>query len=52
MVGAHDSSYTLSPAEVNFVRKTHEDCAALLFVCGGFLAALQSGLLEGKTATA
>lgn len=52
MMGAHDAGYTLTPGEVAFVRKCHEHCEALLFICGGFLVALQSGLLEGKTATA
>lgn len=30
----------------------HEDGVASLFICSGLIAALQSGLLAGKTATA
>ncbi|KAK5172365.1 uncharacterized protein LTR77_004004 [Saxophila tyrrhenica] len=52
LMGAHDSTYALSRAEIDFVKKTHDGCLAFLFVCGGFQAALQSGLLEDKTATA
>src|ERR1700761_1639422 len=50
-MGAHDVGYTLSEKEVEFVKKSHEDCAAFLFICGGFMAALEAGLLTGKTAT-
>jgi len=52
LMGAHGVDYTLSKAETDFIKKTHDDCAAFLFICGGVLAALQSDLLEGKTATA
>ena len=51
-MGAHEIQYVLSQAEIDFIKKCYDKCAACLFVCGGFLAALQAGLLEGKTATA
>lgn len=51
-MGAYDVDYIMSEAELNFIQKTHDDCVAFLFICGGFLAALQTGLLKGKTATA
>ncbi|KAM0720654.1 hypothetical protein Q7P37_004791 [Cladosporium fusiforme] len=51
LMGAHHMGYTLTEGEVNFIRKTHEHCAAFLFVCGSFMAGLQAGLLQGKTAT-
>lgn len=41
----------MNEAEIDFVRKCHNECKALLFICGGFLVALQAGILEGKTAT-
>lgn len=52
MMGAHDSNHVMSKTEIDFIRKTYDDCVAFFFICGGFLAALKSGLLEGKTATA
>ena len=52
LMGAHDASYMMSETEIAFVQKVHNGCAAFLFICGGFLAALQAGLLKGKTATA
>jgi len=50
-MGAHEVNYNLSAAEIAFIRKSFDDCAAFITVCGGFLAALQAGLLEGRTAT-
>lgn len=50
-MGAHDSKYTLTEAELTFIRKAFDDCAAFITICDGFLAALQAGLLEGRTAT-
>lgn len=44
-------TYTPTESEIKFIQKTHEHCAAFLFVCGSFLAGLQAGLLAGKTAT-
>lgn len=50
-MGAHDSRYTLNDAELNFIRKSYDGCVAFITICGGFLSALQAGLLEGKIAT-
>jgi transcriptional regulator GlxA family with amidase domain len=50
-MGAHDVGYHLNEAEQAFIRKSYETSAAFITICGGFLAALESGLLEGKTAT-
>lgn len=43
--------YQMTSGEIKFLQKCNDECAALLFICGGFIAALQAGLLEGKTAT-
>jgi transcriptional regulator GlxA family with amidase domain len=51
VIGAHDAKYTLNEAERDFIRKSYETSAAFITICGGSLSALQSGLLEGKTAT-
>ena len=50
-MGAHDAGYVLTPGEIAFLQKCNRDCTAFLFVCGGFMCALQAGLLAGKTAT-
>ena len=50
-MGAHEMGYVMTQGEKDFVRKCHDDCVAFLFICGGFVAALEAGLLEGKTAT-
>ncbi|PLB52813.1 DJ-1/PfpI family protein [Aspergillus steynii IBT 23096] len=52
VLGAMPASYQPSQTELAFLRKSYEDCTALLLVCGGFQAALAAGILEGKTATA
>ena len=44
--------YTPSQAELDFIRKSYDDCAAFLTICGGFEAPLKAGLFHGKTATA
>lgn len=51
-MGAHDQGYVMTPGEVAFLQKCNSESTALLFICGGFMAALQAGLLKGKTATA
>lgn len=43
--------YAMTQGEIEFIKKTEKDCAAFMFICGGFLAALEAGLLEGKAAT-
>jgi len=50
-MGAHETGYTLNEAERKFIKQSYENCAAFITICGGFLSALQSGLLEGKIAT-
>jgi transcriptional regulator GlxA family with amidase domain len=50
-MGAHDSKYTLNEAELDFIRKSFNECEAFITICGGFLSAMQAGLLEGRTAT-
>lgn len=51
-MGAHVGDYTTTEAELAYIRKAHEECAAFLTICGGFMNALRAGLLEGKAATA
>ena len=50
-MGAHNMGYVLSEAEKSFIQKCHKNSSVLLFICGAFLAALQAGILSGKTAT-
>lgn len=52
LMGAHKAGYTPNATELAFVRKAHEQCSAMLLICGGFMAANAAGLLRGKTATA
>jgi transcriptional regulator GlxA family with amidase domain len=51
-MGAHEMGYSMTQGEIEFIKKTEEGCAAFMFICGGFLAGLEAGLLDGKTATA
>nr|OQO32676.1 hypothetical protein B0A51_00054 [Rachicladosporium sp. CCFEE 5018] len=52
LMGAHEMDYKLSEREIKFIQKCNVESHALLFICGGCLAALQAGILKGKTATA
>ncbi|OQN96624.1 hypothetical protein B0A48_17054 [Cryoendolithus antarcticus] len=52
LMGAHEMHYKLSEGEIKFIQKCNVESHALLFICGGCLAALQAGILKGKTATA
>ena len=53
MMGAHvDGGYTPTEAELDFIRKSYDDCSAFITVCGGMLAPFQAGLFKGKTVTA
>ncbi|KAL5402459.1 hypothetical protein PMIN03_010651 [Paraphaeosphaeria minitans] len=52
LIGAYFPTYTPTETDLNFIRKTHDDCAAFLTICGGFLPAQLAGLLAGHTATA
>jgi transcriptional regulator GlxA family with amidase domain len=51
-MGAHDMGYTPNKAELDFIRKSFDDCAGFLTICGGFQAPLMAGLYHGKSATA
>ncbi|KAL8858070.1 MAG: hypothetical protein Q9178_005395 [Gyalolechia marmorata] len=52
LIGGPDPSYRPSKAVQDFVQKQYEHVRALLTVCTGYLPALYSGILDGKTATA
>ncbi|KJZ76282.1 hypothetical protein HIM_04364 [Hirsutella minnesotensis 3608] len=39
-------------AELAFIRKSYKECSAFITVCGGIMAPIQAGIIEGKTATA
>ncbi|KAI0538987.1 class I glutamine amidotransferase-like protein [Xylaria digitata] len=51
IVGAHRFGYEPSKAELAFVAKSFESCAAFIAVCGGVDIPRLAGVLEGKTAT-
>ncbi|KAI0544134.1 class I glutamine amidotransferase-like protein [Xylaria curta] len=51
IIGAYPFSYVPSENELAFARKSYEDCAAFLAICGGVDFPRRAGLLEGKTAT-
>lgn len=44
--------YKPNEAELAFIRKSYEDCAAFLTICGGMMQPLQAGILKGLTCTA
>jgi len=54
IMGAHVvlDGYMPSEAELDFIRKSYDDCSAFITICGGFLAPFQAGLFKGKTVTA
>ncbi|KAK5991947.1 hypothetical protein PT974_05341 [Cladobotryum mycophilum] len=52
LIGAHNVGYTPNEVELEFVRKSWDNCSAFLTICGGIEVALQAGILEGKTAAA
>lgn len=52
LMGAHSFGYNPTPAELGFIRKSHAASTAFLTICGGFMAPLQAGIFDGKTATA
>lgn len=45
------SNYTLTEAELSFIRKSYDDCSAFITICGGSQGPVQAGLFAGKTAT-
>ncbi|CRK25056.1 Isonitrile hydratase like protein [Verticillium longisporum] len=52
LMGAHHPSYTPSAAELAYIRKAYDASSAFLTICGGLMAPLQAGVLDGKTVTA
>ena len=50
-MGAHNATYDMSDEEKAYIRKVHSECHSFLFICAGFMPALQAGLLDGKHAT-
>lgn len=52
LMGAYTTTYTPTAAELAFIRKAYADSAAFLTVCGGCMAPLQAGVLDGRNATA
>ena len=51
-MGQRKVGYAENEAELAFIRKAYNDCAAFLAICGGFESAHRAGLLKDKTATA
>lgn len=51
-MGANEMGYEMTEAEVNFIRKSWDDCSAYMTICGGVDALLKAGILGGKTVTA
>ncbi|GAW11011.1 hypothetical protein ANO14919_003500 [Xylariales sp. No.14919] len=51
IIGAHCFGYVPNEAELAFVRKSFDECAAFIAVCGGVDVPRLAGLLEGKTVT-
>jgi transcriptional regulator GlxA family with amidase domain len=51
-MGAHEMSYIPNTAELEFIRKSYNHCAAFLTICGGVIPASMAGVLKGKTCTA
>ncbi|TKX25930.1 hypothetical protein C1H76_1776 [Elsinoe australis] len=51
LMGASLGDYQPNAAEVAFIRQAYESCSAYISICGGMMAPLAAGLLEGKTCT-
>ncbi|KIW19678.1 hypothetical protein PV08_00252 [Exophiala spinifera] len=50
-MGAHNVGYQPNEVELAYVRKAYENSSAFITVCGGIQAALDAGVLKGKSAT-
>lgn len=50
-MGAHAIGYHPTTNELDFIRKTFEHCHSFLTICGGVLAPLEAGILDGHRAT-
>ncbi|RYP65764.1 hypothetical protein DL771_008129 [Monosporascus sp. 5C6A] len=51
LIGAQHNYEKYSEADLAFIRKSFDDCSAFISICGGILAPMQAGLLQGKSAT-
>ncbi|RYP79671.1 hypothetical protein DL769_002828 [Monosporascus sp. CRB-8-3] len=51
LIGAQQMGHKHSEADLAFIRKSFADCSAFITVCGGFMAPMQAGILQGKSAT-
>ncbi|KAM0285816.1 hypothetical protein ACHAQH_001278 [Verticillium albo-atrum] len=52
LMGAHSPAYNPNDAELACIRKAYAASSAFLTICGGFMAPLQAGVLDGRTVTA
>lgn len=52
LMGAQTVGYQPTEADLAFVRKSFESCAAFLTICAGMSAPLLAGILRGRKATA
>jgi len=50
-MGAHNMNYKPNEKELAYVRKAYDEAAAFITICGGIQAALEAGVLQGKSAT-
>lgn len=51
LMGAQETKYRPTDAELAFVRHTFATCTAFLTICGGVFVPLQAGVLSGRRAT-
>lgn len=51
-MGAQEIDYEPTVAELDFIRKSYDDCSAFITICGGFQAPFKAGLFKNKTVTA
>jgi transcriptional regulator GlxA family with amidase domain len=52
LIGATTYGREFNEAELAYIRKSYDECAAFLTICGGMAGPLRAGVLNGKTATA
>ncbi|RYP50165.1 hypothetical protein DL768_004282 [Monosporascus sp. mg162] len=51
LIGAQPNLDKHSEADLAFIRKSFADCSAFITICGGVMAPMQAGILQGKSAT-
>ncbi|KAF2276814.1 uncharacterized protein EI97DRAFT_458146 [Westerdykella ornata] len=51
LMGAYFPGYTPSDADLGFIRKAADECAAFISICGGIVPAALAGVLKNKTCT-